>query len=59
VANPISGDTRYVASPTARSPGRQGQWPPLGIDCATVSVEHSRSHVALVQLTEQEPVQMT
>jgi hypothetical protein len=35
-----------------------GQAPPFGIACAAVSPAHVRSHVALVQLTEQDPVQV-
>lgn len=35
-----------------------GQFPPFGIGWADVSLAHRRSQVALVQLTEQEPVQV-
>jgi hypothetical protein len=38
--------------------GFHGQLPPFGIACAFESPAHKRSHVALVQLTEQEPVQV-
>jgi hypothetical protein len=36
----------------------QGQLPPFGIECAAESPAQRRSHVALLQLTEQEPVQV-
>ena len=43
----------------ARSPTQsQGQLPPFGIEWADESPAQRRSHVALLQLTEQDPVQV-
>jgi hypothetical protein len=48
----------HCGRPLQSPPYRQGQLPPLGIARAEVSPEQRRSQVALVQLTEQEPVQV-
>ena len=37
---------------------RYGQLPPFGIECEDESPLHFRSQVALVQLTEHDPVQV-
>jgi len=44
--------------PSSTGTPRQGQLPPFGIACAEESPGHRRSQVALVQLTEQDPVQV-